>query len=88
MLDDVEVSVGIRVFCNSFQAIEKVARINTNEAIDTNVADVRWLACDAISYVAVFFDFLSTRAVIELFRYLNTYQVPLSASYLEYFRPW
>lgn len=83
MLDDIEVSVGIRVFCNAFQAVEQVARVNANEAIDANVADVRRLTCSAICYVAVLFDLLPARAVIELFRDLNTNQVPLGAGYLE-----
>lgn len=83
MLDDVEVSVGIRVFCNAFQAIEQVARINSNKSIDANVANVSGLACDAICYVAMFFDLLAARAVIELFRDLNTHQVPLGSGYLE-----
>ena len=83
MLDDVEVSVGIRVLCNALQAFEQVARVNANEAIDANVADVRRLTCDSICYVAVLFDLLPARAVIELFRDLNTHQVPLGADYLE-----
>jgi len=83
MLDDVEVSVGIRVFCDAFQAIEQVARINANKAIDANVANVSRLACDAICYVAMLFYFLAARAVIELFRDLHTHQVPLGAGYLE-----
>lgn len=86
MLDDVEVSVGIRIVCNALQAVEQVARVDANESIDANIADVRRLARDAICYVAMFFDLLPARALIEYLRDFNTHQVPLSAGYLKHVR--
>lgn len=83
MLDDVEVSVGIRVVGNAFQAVEQISRVNANEAIDANVANIRRLTCDTICYVAMLLDLLPARAVVPLFRDLNTSQVPLGAGQLE-----
>ena len=86
MLDDVEVSVGIRIVCNALQAVEQVARVNANEPIDANIADVRRVARDAICYVAMFFNLLPAGAVIEQLRNFNTHQIPLSAGYVKYVR--
>jgi len=86
MLDDVKVSVSIRIICNALEAVEQVPCVNANEAIDTNIADVRRLARDAIRYVAVFFDLLPAGAVIECLRDFNAHEVPLSAGHVKHVR--
>lgn len=86
MLDQVMIGICLEVTSDTLEAIKQVAGIDLEEAVDTNVADIRLIAVQAVPDIAVLFDILATGALIEFLGYLDSCQAPFSAGYLEVVR--
>lgn len=86
MLNQVMIGICLEVTSYSLEALKQVAGVDLEEAIDTDVADIRLITVQAVPDIAVLFDVLPTGALIELLGYLDSYQAPFSARYLKVVR--
>lgn len=76
MIDQIFVCIGCVIYRNPPKSCEKVARLNSDEAIDTDVADVGGISIDLISDIAVLFDVLAAGTTIKLFTDLHPNEGP------------
>ncbi len=83
MLDHIKICVGIGVLGYALQAIEQASRIDADESIDAHVADVGRVTRDPVGDVAMLFDLLPARAVVEVLRDLHAHKIPLCSRHLE-----
>ena len=78
MVDEVFISIGGVIGRDTFQAREEATRIDANETIHADVADVCGFLRDAVLDVAQLFDVFATGAIIPIFVDFNTDQTPLT----------
>lgn len=79
LIDQVFVCIG-RVICRyAAKPSEKIASLNTDEAVNTDVTDVRGVTIDLVADVAMLFDVLAAGTAIKFFANLHPNERPLSS---------
>ena len=71
------------ICCYTAKPRKKIASFNTNESVNTDITDVRSVAIDLISDIAMLFDLLAAGTAIKLFTDLYPNEGPFSSGGIE-----
>lgn len=79
MVDQIFVCIGSIIHRYSTKSRKKIPGLNTDEAIDTDITNVRCVSIDMVANVAMFFYILTARAAIKFFTDLHANERPFSS---------
>ncbi|MFC4195054.1 hypothetical protein ACFQFS_14620 [Novosphingobium lubricantis] len=83
VFDQIDIGICGVILGDAFQAVKEIPRVDLDEAVDADIADVGGVPIVAVSNVTMFLDVLTTGAIVPLVADLNGDELPFLTRGLE-----